>query len=99
MELSVREMNHIFSFIVDVVCDGEKQPKIVTKDMCDMDTLLKMLVDYTVSYEVQEEHVDAKQLVGYWFTFINNKTKKRTDIYTTMSIDLGWNHWSNEKIK
>lgn len=97
MEFTTREMNHIFNFIVDMVCDGEKQPTIITKDICDMDLLLKMLVGYTVQYEVQEEHTNDEQLVGYWFTFIHNK--KRTDIYTTMSIKLGWNHWSNEKIK
>jgi len=99
MEFTLKEMNHIFNFIVDIVCDEEKQPTIITREMCDMDLLLKMFVGYSVQYETQEEHTEPNQLVGYWFTFINKKTKKRTDIYTTMSISLGWNHWSNEKIK
>lgn len=98
MEFTIKEMNHVFNFIVDVVCDNEKQPTIITKEMCDMDLFLKRFIGYTTYYEKQEEHTNDDQLVGYWFTFINNK-KKRTDIYTTMSINLSWNHWSNEKIK
>jgi len=93
MNFTIKEMNHIFNFIVNVVCDKENELVTITKDICDMDTLLKMFVGYDVKYEKQPDNI------GYWFSFINKKKKKQTDIYTEINSELEWEHWSNEIIK
>lgn len=97
MEFTIKEMNHIFYFIIDCVC-GSVQNTLVTidKEICDRDTMLRLLIGYNIKYE--KDIIYDKQSIEYWFTFINKKDKK-TEIYTTTNLDSVFNHWSNEKIK